>query len=831
MLLLQAAEHGAPAAAHGAEALTQGAQAAAHGAEAFHPVLPWLILGLPLLGFLINGFVALLAARRALPRVPDVGDPYWDTHGHDAHAVHAAPALAHAHAGAPSEQEGLDVGVRPNPVDAAAADHAHDAHHHDAHGHDHAHDAHGHDAHGHDAHDAHDHPSGPRPWTHTLPSLVAPAAILGAFIIAVMNFLKMQGFHGPFEASRGWSWMPAGDLQVDFSLLLDPLSMVMTLIITGVGLLIHVFSIGYMKEDPGYPRFMAYLNLFVFFMLILVLGASYPVMFVGWEGVGLCSYLLIGFWFKEKANADAGKKAFIVNRIGDFGFLIAMFLLFSHLGTLNFADAADGAQGVFSLASQELAFGGAVVTTICLFFFLGAAGKSAQLPLYVWLPDAMAGPTPVSALIHAATMVTAGVYLVVRSSVLFAMAPVASLVVAVVGTLTALFAASIGLKQWDIKKVLAYSTVSQLGFMFAAVGMGAYAAGVFHLMTHAFFKACLFLGSGAVIHSMHHAFHATHNTADAQDMRNMGGLAKPLRWTFITMAIATLAIAGVPPFAGFFSKDEIIGAAWLGADGHNPLAQGLSSVGIDPTLWMYAIGVILTLTAFMTAFYMGRMMIYTFFGQFRGSETERQHLHQGDWTLTMPLIVLAVLSTIGGLLNVEKAVFDHVPVIGPLFNAMAIGGDASLHHWLHPVVSGAEEVMRNNVGEAGEAAHAAWPIFLAIVIGLGGLALAFVLIGARNKRLRTAEQEPAYRGGMEKALYNKWYVDEIYDFVVVRPVNALSRGQWGFDRIIDGTVDFFGRMAQALGLWTGRAQTGQLNTYAFLLVVGALVVLGSFVAF
>jgi NADH-quinone oxidoreductase subunit L len=576
-----------------------------------------------------------------------------------------------------------------------------------------------------------------------------------------------------------------------------------------------------MKEDPGYPRFMAYLNLFVFFMLILVLGASYPVMFVGWEGVGLCSYLLIGFWFKEKANADAGKKAFIVNRIGDFGFLIAMFLLFTHLGTLNFADSAAG-QSVFSLAPRALPFGGAVVTTICLFFFLGAAGKSAQLPLYVWLPDAMAGPTPVSALIHAATMVTAGVYLVVRSSVLFAMAPVASLVVAIVGTLTALFAASIGLKQWDIKKVLAYSTVSQLGFMFAAVGMGAYAAGVFHLMTHAFFKACLFLGSGAVIHSMHHAFHATHNPADAQDMRNMGGLRKPLFWTFVTMAIATLAIAGVPPFAGFFSKDEIIGAAWLGMDGHNPLAQGLSAVGIDPRLWMLAIGVILTLTAFMTAFYMGRMMIYTFFGQFRGGEAERQHLHQGDWSLTIPLILLAILSTIGGLANVE-----HVPVV-ELFD---FGQGAALHHWLHPVLAGSEDVMPDDVAQAGEAVHAAWPIFLAIAIGLGGLALAYVRVSPRNKQLRTADLEPAYRGGLQKWLYNKWFVDELYDLAVVRPVNAASRAQWGFDRIIDGTVDFFGRMAQALGLWAGRAQTGQLNTYAFVLVVGVLVVLGSFVAF
>jgi NADH-quinone oxidoreductase subunit L len=822
MLLLQAAEHGAPAAAHGAEALAQGAEAAAHGA-AFHPVLPWLILGLPLLGFLVNGFASMLAARRALPSVPPVGDPYWDAHGHeDEDAHHAAPALAHAHAGAPSEQEGMDSGLRPNPVDQAAADHAHDAHH--AHGQD-AHDAHGHDAHG-QGHDAHDHPSGPKPWTHTLPSFVAPGAILGAFIIAVMNFLRMRGA-GEFAPVEGWSWMPVNDtfadkaLQVDFSLLLDPLSMVMTLIITGVGFLIHVFSIGYMKEDPGYPRYMAYLNLFVFFMLTLVLGASYPVMFVGWEGVGLCSYLLIGFWFKEKANADAGKKAFIVNRIGDFGFLIAMFLLFSNVGALDYATVFERAVDPRAATLYGLEFGGAVATAICLFFFLGAAGKSAQMPLYVWLPDAMAGPTPVSALIHAATMVTAGVYLVVRSSVLFTLAPVASLVVAVVGAATALFAATIGLKQWDIKKVLAYSTVSQLGFMFAAVGMGAYVAGIFHLMTHAFFKACLFLGSGAVIHAMHHAFHATHNPADAQDMRNMGGLGRYLPVTFGTMAIATLAIAGVPPFAGFFSKDEIIGAAWTGAAGGSAFS-GAELLGVSGRTWMLLIGAVLTLTAFLTAFYMGRMMIYTFFGRFRGDETERRHLHEGSWTLTLPLILLAILSTVGGFLNVEDV---------PIVNLFDFGQGTALHTWLDPALAGSEDVIRNSAVQIAEPHHAAWPIFLAIGIGVGGLALAFVLIGARNRRLRTAAEEPAYTGGLQKALYNKWYVDEIYDFVVVRPVNALSRAEWGFDRVIDGTVDFFGRMAQALGLWVGRAQTGFVNTYAFVLIVGVLVVLGSFVAF
>jgi len=798
MLLLQAAEaaHGAPAAA------AHGAEAASHGAT-FHPVLPWLILALPLLGFLVNGLIALYAARKALPAVPPVGDPYWDSHGHDAHEHAHAAAPAHAPAGAPSEQEHLDSGLRPNP-----GDHADDAHH------GHAHDAHGHGAHGHDAHDDHGHHGGPRPWTHVAPSFIAPGVLLAAFAIAVLNWMNMRGA-GTFEDIKGWEWMPVGDLQVGFDLLLDPLSMVMTLIITGVGSLIHIFSIGYMKEDPGYPRFMAYLNLFIFFMLILVLGSSYPLMFVGWEGVGLCSYLLIGFWFKEKANADAGKKAFIVNRIGDFGFLIAMFLLFVHVGTLTFGE-------VMERAPSELEFGGAVVTAIALFFFLGAAGKSAQLPLYVWLPDAMAGPTPVSALIHAATMVTAGVYLVVRSSVIFTMAPRASLVVAVVGTLTALFAATIGLKQWDIKKVLAYSTVSQLGFMFAAVGMGAYTAGVFHLMTHAFFKACLFLGSGAVIHAMHGAFHATHNPADAQDMRNMGGLKRHLPITFATMGIATLAIAGVPPFAGFFSKDEIIGAAWLGAGGANPLAAGMSHVGMNPAPWMWAIGIILSITAFITAFYMGRMMIYAFFGRFRGTNAERGHLHEGNWTLTLPLIVLALLSTVGGLLNVE----EHVPVV-EWFN---FGQGAALHHWLHPVIAGSETVMRENVQNVVEPHHAAWPIILAIVIGLGGLALAWGMVSKRNERVRTADVEPAYEGGLQKALYNKWYVDEFYDRTVVKPVNFLSRLQWGFDRGIDGTVDMFGRMAQALGLWMGRAQTGYVNTYAFVLIVGVLVVLGSFMA-
>ncbi|CAN5893886.1 NADH-quinone oxidoreductase subunit L [soil metagenome] len=757
MLLLQAQE-----------AATYGAAEAAHGA--FHPTLLGWIALLPLIGFLINGFAAIAATRARRPPPPT-------------YAV-----------GEPSEYEHHDVGTEPHPADPAQAQHAHD------------HDDHHNDAHA---------PPPARGWTHVLPSFVAPGVVGLAFAIALVNFFGMLGAHLEEPVIETfWSWMPVGELQIDAAFQLDQLSMLMTLIVTGVGFLIHVFSVGYMSQDPGYPRYMAYLNLFIFFMLVLVLGSSYPLMFVGWEGVGLCSYLLIGFWFAEKANADAGKKAFIVNRIGDFGFLIAMFLLFVNLGTLNFVE-------VFALAPDRFAYGGALVTTIALFFFLGATGKSAQIPLYTWLPDAMAGPTPVSALIHAATMVTAGVYLIVRSSVLYTMAPTASLVVALVGALTAIFAATIGLKQWDIKRVLAYSTVSQLGFMFAAVGMGAYVAGIFHLMTHAFFKALLFLGSGAVIHAMHHALHATHNPADAQDMRNMGGLRRYLPATFWTMAIATLAISGVPPFAGFFSKDEIIGAALLGAEGYSAFSQA-SLLGIPGTVVMGFIWGTLSITALMTAFYMGRMMIYTFFGPNRTGEGERRHLHEVSPLMTVPLLVLAVLSAFGGFLNVE----EHVPIV----EWFDFGQGAALHHWLHPVTAGAEDVIRANLGEIAEPHHAWWPILLAIVIGLGGLALAWVLL--KPERLRTAEEQPAYESTPERVLYNKWYIDELYDRVVVRPVNVLSRGFSSIvDRgIIDGVIDGTGRLAQGFGLMMGRLQSGQLNTYAFTIIVGVLLVLGAFVA-
>ena len=640
------------------------------------------------------------------------------------------------------------------------------------------------------------------PTRKGLPTVIGPGVVGLAFALALVNFAGMLGaeLHGPIVETY-WQWMPVGDLRVDAAFQLDQLSMLMTLIITGVGFLIHVFSIGYMREDPGYARYFAYLNLFVFFMLVLVLGSSFPVMFVGWEGVGLCSYLLIGFWFRDREKADAGKKAFIVNRIGDFGFLVAMFLIFANLRTLDFV-------GVFDAAPAAFAYGGAVVTAIALFLFLGATGKSAQIPLYIWLPDAMAGPTPVSALIHAATMVTGGVYLVARSSVLFALAPAASITVAGVGALTALFAATIGLMQYDIKKVLAYSTVSQLGYMFVGVGVGAYAAGVFHLMTHAFFKALLFLGSGAVIHAMHHALHHTHSHADAQDMRNMGGLKRLLPITWATMWVATFAIAGVWPFAGFFSKDEIIwqtGARAIGA--------------FEP--WFRGFWVMALLTAMLTAFYMTRLMVMTFHGANRTGEEERRHLHEVRPVMWVPLVVLAVMSVIGGWINVPEAI-ANAPVFGWLPTS------EWLHDWLHPVTASADAIIAANVGEVlheaplggGEAAWAGISFALAVAI----IGLSAFMLTRRAYRPAIEATEPT---GFARVLYHKWYVDELYALIIVRPVLAVSRAFWRFvdQGLIDGVANGAGYASRAFG-WVGsRLQTGQLNTYAFALLAGALFLL------
>ena len=629
-----------------------------------------------------------------------------------------------------------------------------------------------------------------RPQAKDAVSGIGVGVLVASFVVSTAVFLELWRHppHQPIVVNL-WRWLPVGALQIDFGFQVDQLSTVMILIVTGVGSLIHLFSVGYMKEDPGYARYFAYLNLFVVFMLVLVLGSSFPVMFIGWEGVGLCSYLLIGFWFSDKVNADAGKKAFIVNRIGDFGFLVAMFLIWNSLGTLTFT-------GMVAKAPALLAVGGATVTAITLFLFLGCTGKSAQIPLYTWLPDAMAGPTPVSALIHAATMVTAGVYLVVRTNVLFALAPLSSTIVAGIGALTALFAATIGLKQYDIKKVLAYSTVSQLGYMFLGVGTGAYASGLFHLATHAFFKALLFLGAGSVIHAMHHAYHATHSHADAQDMRNMGGLKQYMPLTFWLMLIATLAISGIPPFSGFFSKDEILAAAF--ARGETTRIYFL----------FYAMGVV---AALLTAFYMARLMAMTFLGDNRTGEQERTHIHDAPWVMTGPLVVLGILSAIGGLLNL------------PPF----LGGGAALEHWIEPVTTPAAAFFRL------EMPHGSTELFLvgaAVLIGVVGLVAGWK--ATLGRPTPTAAAAPADTG-LARVLHRKYYVDEIYDALIVTPLVWLSRiVLWkGVDQgVVDGAaVNGTAKLSRGLGWLGSRLQTGQVGVYVVLFLVGALWILHSVV--
>jgi NADH-quinone oxidoreductase subunit L len=705
--------------------LGQGGAPAAEGAAHFEPFFPGMIILLPLLGFVLNG---LLAIRHGMA---------------SAVAVRAGGELD------------LDEGGRPA--------------------------------------------------THTLPSLIGPGVMLLAFILTLVNFIRMLGAHleEPVVISY-WTWMSTGTFAVDAAIQLDQLSMIMMMVVTGVGFLIHVFSVGYMKEDAGYPRYFAYLNLFVFFMLTLVMGASYPLMFVGWEGVGLCSYLLIGFWFADREKSDAGKKAFIVNRIGDVGFLVAMFLLYKTFGTLDFVPLFHDA--------ETLVYGGGLVTAITLFFFLGAAGKSAQMPLYVWLPDAMAGPTPVSALIHAATMVTAGVYLVARSSVYFALSPVASATVAGVGVLTALFAATIALKQNDIKKVLAYSTISQLGYMFVGVGVGAYAAGVFHLMTHAFFKALLFMGAGAVIHSMHKAYHTTHNHEDAQDMRNMGGLKKHMPITWITMWVATLAIAGIWPFAGFFSKDEII---WqIGAFGG---AANAPYPALYTVYWIIALA-----AAMLTAFYMTRMMVMTFHGTNRTGEEEAKNLHEAPVVMWVPLAILAVLSLVGGWINVPPAIRESFLGLGPLTSEW-------LHHWLEPITAQAVHIQEANLGELSHSApfgggEVMWAI-ISTVLAMTVVFASVRFVGGQKVVPAKDSPEPT---GFSKVLLNKYYVDEFYDRFIVQPIIRMSRFCWRVIDvgIIDGIVNGVGWTARGIGFVASMLQTGTVNTYAFILTVGVLVILG-----
>ena len=571
-----------------------------------------------------------------------------------------------------------------------------------------------------------------------------------------------------------FTWITAGNFRAGFDLQMDQLTVVMVLVVTGVGWLIHIYATSYMAHEGGYCRFFSYLNLFMFFMLILVLAANYVLLFVGWEGVGLSSYLLIGFYFLKKSAADAGKKAFIVNRIGDFGFMLGMFLLFRTFGTLDF-------QTLFAKAGPWPAeamgqFG--TFTVACLLLFMGATGKSAQLPLYVWLPDAMEGPTPVSALIHAATMVTAGVYVVARSHILFTHAPTAMLAVAIVGCATAFFAATIGLVQTDIKRVLAYSTVSQLGYMFLACGVGAFSAGIFHLVTHAFFKALLFLAAGSVIHAI----------GGEQDMTKMGGLSKKIRWTYGTMLTATLAIAGIPMFAGFFSKDAILFAAFQSETGGRVL---------------YAFGL---LTALLTAFYMFRLIFLTFFGKPRYDE-RKVHAHESPWSMLGPLVVLAVLSVIGGWFALP-AFFQ-----GPDYFA----------NFLAPVF-GAHE----SVETASEAAAHQLELILAgvaVAAALIGLGIAYWMYLKKPGKADSLAKSmrPAYT-----TLLNKYYVDDLYAAVVVRPLLWISTNVlWKAADVagIDGTVNGIAHGAAAIGDGVRHSQSGNTRSYGVWVVVGAIVLL------
>jgi NADH-quinone oxidoreductase subunit L len=598
-----------------------------------------------------------------------------------------------------------------------------------------------------------------------------------SFMIALREFAAMLNTPDLPVIRDYFTWIQSGPFQSQFGLMLDHLSGVMILIVTGVGFLIHVYSAGYMANEDGFYRYFAYLNLFVFFMLTLVLANNYLLMFVGWEGVGLCSYLLIGFWFTKKSAADAGKKAFIVNRVGDFGFVLAIMLIFWTFRRIDFAGVFAQLANATTFPPEQLG-GVGVLTAIGLLLFVGAAGKSAQFPLYVWLPDAMEGPTPVSALIHAATMVTAGVYMVARSSAIYNRAPGALLVVAVVGAFTAIFAASIGLVQTDIKKVLAYSTVSQLGYMFLACGAGAYAAGVFHLMTHAFFKALLFLGAGSVIHGM----------GGLQDIRRMGGLRHHMPWTYRTFLIGTIAIAGIPPFAGFFSKDAVLWGAWNYAE-------------YGKVLWL--VGVV---AAAFTSFYMFRLLILTFFGKPRYTEHEVHHVHESPKSMLIPLMVLAVLSMVAGFIGVP-------PVLG---------GGNTIERFLTPE---AHETESESLGTSGtELALMAASTGAA----LGGLLLAYLFYVAKPQ---LPERLASKAHAMYSIMVNKYYVDEVYDAVIVWPIVRTSREfLWKFvdALMIDGAVNGVGHLVRGSAGGLRRMQSGYVRTYAAWILLGGVAVLAWF---
>jgi NADH-quinone oxidoreductase subunit L len=625
---------------------------------------------------------------------------------------------------------------------------------------------------------------------------VASLVMVGAFLVAVVATWPLLFGNGSPVEQVVYQWIASGDLEIAFALRLDQLATVMVLVVTGIGALIHIYSIGYMHEetDAEYARYFSYLNLFAAFMLLLVLAANFPVMFVGWEGVGLCSYLLIGFWFQKPSAADAGKKAFVVNRIGDFGFLLGVLLIFATFGTLDIQQVA----GMVAPMTPETATG--TLTIITLLLFVGATGKSAQIPLYIWLPDAMEGPTPVSALIHAATMVTAGVYMIGRNAVLFGHAPITLEVVAVIGAATALVAGTIGLVQNDIKRVLAYSTVSQLGYMFLAMGVGAYAAGIFHLYTHAFFKALLFLGSGAVIHAL----------AGEQDLRHMGGLKRDLPVTYWTFLAATLAISGVPLFSGFFSKDEIL---------YRTFAAG------QTLLWVVG-----AVTALLTAVYMFRLVFLAFHGERAPAPAHGEgaghggHLHDAPPSMAIPLIVLAIGSVLAGYVGVP-----HI-----------LGGENRIERFLEPSFEAHERMTAmgeplaaevpapaSAAGESEGSASTEWTLMaVSTVAALGGIAIAGFFFLTR----RQAADEMARRfAGAHRVLLNKYYVDELYDATIVQPIKRASTTVlWrGVDAgVIDGAVNGAGTVVRLGGTALRRLQSGSVRVYAASLFVGVVVILG-----
>jgi NADH-quinone oxidoreductase subunit L len=595
---------------------------------------------------------------------------------------------------------------------------------------------------------------------------IGSGAILLSFIISVLVFSTQMHGANP-TVVKVFDWISAGSFSIDFSFLVDPLSAIYLLFITGVGFLIHLYSIGYMHDDEGFNRFISYLNLFVFFMLILVLGDSYVTMFVGWEGVGLCSFMLIGFWYKDMKNNDAAKKAFIVNRIGDLGLILGMCLLFSYSGTLRFDE-------LFITGNDISGIPNGVATTIGILLFIGAMGKSAQIPLHTWLPDAMAGPTPVSALIHAATMVTAGIYMVARSSNLYAMSDIAGDVIVWAGILTSLMGATIALTQNDIKKVLAYSTVSQLGLMFVALGLGAYSTAVFHVITHAFFKALLFLGSGSVIHGM----------GGEQDIRRMGGLKKWMPVTHATFLIGTIAIAGIFPFAGFFSKDQIV------------------AVAFEENKIMFVLTMIVSAC---TAFYMFRLYFLTFHGKFRGTHDQEHHLHESPKVMTIPLVVLAVLSVVGGFIGLPHAV----------------GENLGMHwHWLDHYLDGTVVMPAMHMDVTTEMLL----MGLATVVAVGAIYYAWLIY---KKRGEMALEDDEIESGAHTLLLNKYWFDELYDKIIRKPVDGLSSffGKSVEPHLIDGLVEGSGAATEGTGNKLRLLQSGSLFMYILIFSIGLIALL------